>query len=283
VERRVNGLYCLVAIAFWYWTPGSSLALMLSRGEPWYVNALVLHFYADLLLLAFVAGAIAIGRPTPQEVIGRAPSRNDALPIAVTVAITFCASGAFTTLTMIPLSYVLPAFVDWWLEWSYPFTLYVADQGRVPIAANALRLFSLVVTTPILEELIFRGYLLHAWSRKWGLWMGVLLSSAMFGLIHADTVPAMLTGVGFAVLYLKTRTLWAPIIAHAAYNAVVSVWGIAELASNGWIYQMPSLEEFREAWWLGVLQLLVVAVLLDQVMRRGALGPLRLPATAERL
>ena len=278
--RSVTGLYCLVAIAFWYWTPGAAYIASLVADRWAYGGNLAWYLYGDALLAAFVLGAVLIGRPSPREIFGRAPQRRDVLPIALTVAITWCASGAFITLTMVPASYVLPSFVEWWLNWSYPFTFYLHLDGSIPILPNVLRVADLVVITPILEDTIFRGYLLNAWARKWGLFMGLLLSSAVFGAIHPDTIPAMLTGVGFALLYLRTQSLWTPILAHGTYNAMVSVWNVWEIARNGWQYVLPTLEGLRSEWWLGVIELLVVAVLIDRIMRRGALAPLRLPRSS---
>jgi membrane protease YdiL (CAAX protease family) len=278
VLRSVTGAYCLVAVALWYWSPGSGLVAKLVSGHPWYVTSLVFHYYGDAILLLFVIGAALIGRPELREVLGRAPSSRDITPVALTVAITFCASGALTTLALVPLSFVLPGFVTWYLQWSYPVTTYLAADGSIPVGANVLRFVSLMVLTPILEEMLFRGYLLRAWSEKWGLWTGVLLSSAVFGAIHADTLAAMLTGVGFALLYLRTQSLWAPILAHSAYNLVASAWNLWEMAESGWDYYVQTIDELRDASWIGVLELLVAVLLVDRIVRRGALGPFRLPS-----
>lgn len=269
-----------MAVAFWYWTPGAAYIASLFA-DPWpYAASLAWYFYGDALLAAFVVGAVLIGRPVLRQIVGRPPRRPDLLPIAVTVAVTYLVSGALITLTMVPASYVLPSFVKWWLHWAYPLTFYLGPDGSIPVLPNVLRLVDLIVITPILEETIFRGYLLHAWVRKWGLWTGVLFSSAVFGAIHADTVPAMLTGVGFALLYLRTQSLWAPILAHGAYNAVTAIWNVWEIASNGWEYVVPTLEGLRSEWWIGVIELIIVAVLIDRIMRRGALAPLRLPGSS---
>jgi len=278
VLRSVTGAYCLVAVALWYWSPGSGLAEKLVSGHPWYVTSLVFRYYGHAILLLFVIGAVLIGRPGLREVLGRAPSSRDITPAALTVAITFCASGALNTLALILVSFVLPGFVTWYLHWSYPVTTYLAADGSIPVGANVLRFVSLVVLTPLLEEMLFRGYLLRAWSEKWGLWTGVLLSSAVFGAIHADTLAAMLTGIGFALLYLRTQSLWAPILAHSAYNFVASAWNLWEMAASGWDYYVQTIDDLRDASWIAVLQLLVVVLLVDQILRRGALGPFRLPS-----
>lgn len=87
------------------------------------------------------------------------------------------------------------------------------------------------------EELVFRGAILSAWAErgkrtKQGLFLAVVGSSALFGLIHllnltagAGLVPTLLQvgysfgmGMLWAVVYLKTGNLWYPILLHALYN-----------------------------------------------------------------
>jgi len=279
-QRTVTGLYCLVAVAISFWTPGGAYVGRFFAERDWYAGTLAWHFYHDAIVIAFLIGAIIIGRPSFRKIVGRSPRLGDTTPIALAVVITFLASGAFITLTMVTLSYVLPSFVTWWLDRSYPLVFYVASNGSIPILANIMRLVELIAITPTLEETLFRGYLLHAWVRKWGLWNGVLLSSAVFGAIHPDTVPAMLTGAGFAFIYLRTQSLWAPILAHGVYNAIAAALNVWDLADNKWEYAVPTVADLRSTWWLGVLQLVVVVVLVHRIMRRGALGPLRLPGGA---
>jgi membrane protease YdiL (CAAX protease family) len=281
VLRSVGGVYCLIAIALWHWSPGVERVAQLVPTRSWHAASLVYAFYADLILLAALIGAVWIGRPALRDVLGRTASFRDAGPVALTVVVTFCASGALTALALAVLSYLIPNFVNWYLEWSYPLTFYQSDDGTIPVGANFLRFVTLVVTAPVLEELMFRGYLLRAWSEKWGLWAGVLLSSAVFGAVHVDTVPAMLTGVGFALLYLRTQSLWAAIFAHAAYNLVVYVWNAIEFARDGWQYHLQTIGDVRSASWIGVgvLELVIVVLLVDRILRVSALGPFRLPAT----
>jgi ABC-2 type transport system permease protein len=49
----------------------------------------------------------------------------------------------------------------------------------------------------------------------------MLASAAVFAIMHPSIsiVPVFLFGVGAAWLYERTRTLWAPMLAHATYNA----------------------------------------------------------------
>ncbi|KRG61923.1 membrane protein [Stenotrophomonas humi] len=91
-----------------------------------------------------------------------------------------------------------------------------------------------VFLAPAYEELLFRRVF---FGRLWAAdrpWLGMLLSSAAFALVHEipgtspNTLPAMLQlwliyggmGAAFAWLYRRTGTLWAAIGAHAINNAI---------------------------------------------------------------
>ena len=78
------------------------------------------------------------------------------------------------------------------------------------------------VLAPVAEELVFRGVLFRKWRRTLGPVKSLLLSSALFGVLHGDTMlPLAISGLSFALLYTSTRTLWAPIVAHILNNSFV--------------------------------------------------------------
>jgi uncharacterized protein len=76
------------------------------------------------------------------------------------------------------------------------------------------------------EELTCRGYLLFTLTTGLGFWPAALVSSAIFGLLHAGNhgetaFGCFSTGVFgflFCVLLRRTGNLWMPIGFHAAYN-----------------------------------------------------------------
>ena len=84
------------------------------------------------------------------------------------------------------------------------------------------------------EEILFRGLLTPVFRRAAGTLVAVVASSALFGLIHIDTlrdgsavyyrVPfAFFLGMLLAKLRIETDSLWAPMIAHATLNATTFV------------------------------------------------------------
>jgi len=54
-------------------------------------------------------------------------------------------------------------------------------------------------------------------------WLAVLASAATFTLVHhpISAVPVFFLGVVTGVVYMRTRWLVAPILAHAVYNGAV--------------------------------------------------------------
>jgi membrane protease YdiL (CAAX protease family) len=79
----------------------------------------------------------------------------------------------------------------------------------------------IVVLAPIIEETVFRGWIQRPLERLWGPAPAVIVSAALFALFHAipEYLPYyFLMGVLFGGVVLVTRSLWASILLHAAYN-----------------------------------------------------------------
>ena len=82
---------------------------------------------------------------------------------------------------------------------------------------------SIVILVPLIEELIFRSVLIHRWSRKWSTRTAVILSAIIFGVGHLDPIGAFTFGIVASLLYIKTKSLWVPLAAHAFNNFIVSL------------------------------------------------------------
>jgi uncharacterized protein len=81
-------------------------------------------------------------------------------------------------------------------------------------------------TTPLAEELIFRG-LLFQWLRgRLSVAAGAAISATLFGALHWPSGQALwagLVGVGLALLFHRLNSLWASIAAHSGINALAMV------------------------------------------------------------
>jgi membrane protease YdiL (CAAX protease family) len=93
-----------------------------------------------------------------------------------------------------------------------------------------------VVTAPISEEVLFRGFLQPALGRWTGRRWAILLSAAFFAAAHMDlyAMPFLLVlGIALAYVYDRTRSLAAPVALHVAFNSVslLSVFAYRGLVS----------------------------------------------------
>lgn len=161
--------------------------------------------------------------------------------------------GAFQV-SYLGLSLVAPNWVETTLQQSL---LLSVERTTEPVLYNALMLFSVLVVAPIAEEFVFRGVLLHRWGVKWGIRPAIVLTSILFGVLHSNLVGLFVFGVVMSLLYLSTRSLVVPMVAHAINNAIALL--IDFLATQPPANAIDTLTEFRTSWWLGVICLLVSA------------------------
>lgn len=83
-----------------------------------------------------------------------------------------------------------------------------------------------VILAPLAEEALFRGFLFRNLRASMGLPRAALLSGVLFGLAHMHLgffLPLTALGVALALLYAWSGSLWVPILAHAAWNALTLV------------------------------------------------------------
>jgi membrane protease YdiL (CAAX protease family) len=118
---------------------------------------------------------------------------------------------------------------------SFNFTIGATEWSgivRSMIASGAL-LFGAALA----EEAMFRGYALQTLSRAKLVWLGVLLTSVPFALVHLKNPNVVrgltfantaIAGIWLAAAYLRTRSLWLPLGVHWSWN-----WAL------GWFFGLP--------------------------------------------
>lgn len=111
-----------------------------------------------------------------------------------------------------------------------------------------VQLIAGAVVAPLAEEAVFRGFAISAWHRTAGESGALVRASLLFALAHVITVsggtlPQVggLIAVGFATripvafalgwLFLRTRSIWAPLGLHMAFNGILLI--LAEVARAG--------------------------------------------------
>jgi len=128
-----------------------------------------------------------------------------------------------------------------WINLDAPWMrLGEPSAGFVPKDANGQLLWPLIAVrwigasllVPVMEELFWRSFLMR-WvqspqfesvaPQQVGL-KAVVLSTFVFMLAHTLWLAAIIAGLAYAWLYVRTGKLWVPIIAHAVTNGVLGVW-----------------------------------------------------------
>lgn len=97
----------------------------------------------------------------------------------------------------------------------------LADKADDPVGVALLILIT-VIGAPIVEELFFRGFVQRAAVARLGRWPGLLLTAAIFGLVHFQVLqfPALVAfGLVLGLLADRTGRLGPSILAHMAFNA----------------------------------------------------------------
>ncbi|MBC7895124.1 MAG: CPBP family intramembrane metalloprotease [Cytophagaceae bacterium] len=179
-------------------------------------------------------------------------------------------------LLWVPLSLIAPGFVQSYALDTMPELLSRGNPARL-----FLDVVVIVIVAPVVEEILFRGILLHRWAARWGTTAGVIVSSALFAIGHVELIGHFVFGVALAALYVRTRSLWVPIAAHVVNNAFAISFAIPD-ALRGVPEIAPSIEEFREEWPAAVLFLVLGATVLWWLWRRyGPRGAWTLPYASE--
>ena len=88
-----------------------------------------------------------------------------------------------------------------------------------------------ILVAPLVEEMMFRGFLYLVVARRFGMFAGIMFTGILFGLFHALQLwgawplIALLMGVGIAFTWVRARThsVTASLLMHIAYNSTLFV------------------------------------------------------------
>lgn len=100
------------------------------------------------------------------------------------------------------------------------------------------------------EELLFRGTLQSIISSKGRIQLAIWITAFVFSLIHMQFygfIPRLLLGAWFGYLLLWSGSIWVPVAAHFANNAISIVFHYAE--KNNYLASDPELLGVGENAW----------------------------------
>lgn len=105
-------------------------------------------------------------------------------------------------------------------------------NGKLDWMWVAFRLSGAALVVPVMEELFWRSFI-QRWIQKAdfltlnpaqiGL-KAVLVASALFAVAHLQWLAGLVAGLVYGWLYVRTRNLWASVIAHAVTNGALGAY-----------------------------------------------------------
>jgi len=130
----------------------------------------------------------------------------------------------------VPLLLLFVLFLRWPIGPLKRIQRFSEDVIRPLLApCSLLDLFGIALLAGLGEEMLFRGVLQEAFSGWFNVYVGVIVASLLFGILHSITfayaVLASIMGAYLGCVWLYAEhNLLTVIIAHALYDFVVLLW-----------------------------------------------------------
>jgi CAAX prenyl protease-like protein len=115
------------------------------------------------------------------------------------------------------------------------------NNGQLDWTLVVLRIAGAALVVPVMEELFWRSFLLR-WIEsadfekvdpsQTGL-KSFIITIVLFGFEHNLWLAGIVAGAAYSVLFMRHRTLWSPILAHAVTNGLLGIWVVA---TGNWSY-----------------------------------------------
>ena len=228
-SSRLRKVILMIAMVAWVFV-GFVAAQMLISGLLWLMDQFdvslvsidqtvlesILAALIYLITLAIVIGLpwlIKKRRTTLGDIgLTRLPTWTDIFMAPVGLVVYFVLSTILISLAT--------AFLPWF------DSSQAQDTGFSGLTYNyeyVLAFLTLVVVAPVAEEIIFRGYLFGKLKKFLPIWVAVVATSLLFGLVHGAwnlAIDTFALSIVLCLLRQSTGSLWAPILLHMSKNGI---------------------------------------------------------------
>lgn len=127
--------------------------------------------------------------------------------------------------------------------------MQLLPEMEVPEGRGMYMILALMVVAPIFEELLCRGVILEAVRAKRNAWVACIVSALIFAVMHVEpqaVVNAFVLGLLLGYVYLRTNSIFAPIILHSINNIFAYMFlifdvghlSLSEMLGPGTLYTM---------------------------------------------
>ena len=109
------------------------------------------------------------------------------------------------------------------------------ENGEIDWFLVTVRIIGAALVVPVMEELFWRSFLMR-WIEHPNFLavnpaqIGIKalgISAVLFALAHSLWFAGLFAGMVYGLLYMRSKTLWLPILAHAVTNGILGVWIVA--------------------------------------------------------
>ncbi|MGW8391217.1 CAAX prenyl protease-related protein [Pseudoduganella sp. HUAS MS19] len=115
------------------------------------------------------------------------------------------------------------------------------SDGRIDWALVAVRAVGAALVVPLMEELFWRSFLLRWLAQRDFLSLrparvglrAAMISILLFGIEHNLWLAGIVAGIAYTLLYMRSETLWTPILGHAVTNGLLAAW---IMVTGSWTY-----------------------------------------------
>ncbi|MGB9107634.1 MAG: CAAX prenyl protease-related protein, partial [Telluria sp.] len=128
-----------------------------------------------------------------------------------------------------------------WMIFGSPTGFDPRSQGRLDWLLVVLRIAGAALVVPVMEELFWRSFLMR-WIvaadfetvelSQLG-FKSFVITVLLFGVEHNQWLAGIVAGAAYSLLYMRHRTLWSPILAHAVTNGLLGIWIVR---TGNWSY-----------------------------------------------
>ncbi len=123
------------------------------------------------------------------------------------------------------LAIVANLVTGWLMQWLSSFGVpqpELPETVRPTLSSLAMNLLSTAVLPAVVEEMIFRGYMLGA-LRKHGNGLAIVVTAVFFGVFHGNILQmpfALILGLVLGYLTVITDCIWPAVLLHFSNNAM---------------------------------------------------------------
>jgi CAAX prenyl protease-like protein len=128
-----------------------------------------------------------------------------------------------------------------WMIFGSPSGFDPRREGQIDWLLVAIRIAGAALVVPLMEELFWRSFLMR-WivapnfdsvePSQLG-FKSFIITVLLFGFEHNLWLAGIVAGAAYSLLYMRHRSLWSPILAHAVTNGLLGLWVVR---TGNWSY-----------------------------------------------